>query len=150
MATLDSAERERIDLKLVELVKTREVLYNGKNSNNCHSDIRSKLWNDIATELNQIFNLNRYVDEWKTRWFALRASFRQGLLSPMIRRSNNVCAEMEFLRPYTHISGRTSRGNYNKSAKKLSKMKKVHKIQTNPPNRMKRERNCSKKVVSIG
>lgn len=149
MATLDNAERERIDLKLVELVKRHEVLYNGKNSNNDHLGIRSKLWNDITTELNRTFNLNRYVEEWKTRWFALRSSFRQGLLSPNIRRSNNVCAEMEFLRPYTHSSGRAGRGSYNKNAKKLSQMNKSHKIETDTPNRMKRERNCSKKVVSI-
>lgn len=48
--------RENVDRKLVELVKPHEILYNGINSGSDNMEIRTKLWNEICTELNTLFN----------------------------------------------------------------------------------------------
>lgn len=53
------ADRERIDRKLVELVKPHEILYNGKNSSHDYLNIRSDLWSNISSRINEIFNLDR-------------------------------------------------------------------------------------------
>lgn len=53
------ANRERMDRKLVELVKPHEILYNGKNSSHDYMNIRSDLWNNIAERMNRTFNVDR-------------------------------------------------------------------------------------------
>lgn len=55
-----NADREKIDLKLVELVKPHEVLYNGSTSTSAnYAEARTELWNDICMEMNKTFGLNR-------------------------------------------------------------------------------------------
>lgn len=53
----EAAEHETISLKLIELVKARELLYKDVklNSNNCSN---SDLWGELAVEMNSTFGLN--------------------------------------------------------------------------------------------
>lgn len=85
------------------------------------------------------------MDEWKTRWLALRSSYRQGIQIKVNRRSN-VCDDMEFLRPYTHVSAKSGRKNYRKGAKqKIKKEKHIAKTSKH----IKREKHRPLKLVNI-
>lgn len=51
-------EREKINLKLIELIKPHEPIYDVKKGSNISHTQRRELWDQITNEMNQTFNMN--------------------------------------------------------------------------------------------
>lgn len=49
--------RDEINIKLIELIKSHEILYNLKYANFSYFEERRKLWNEIAEKMNKLFKM---------------------------------------------------------------------------------------------
>lgn len=54
---MSSTNRDKINSKLIELIKPHELLYNAKRANHKYFKDRRELWNQITTKMNQTFKL---------------------------------------------------------------------------------------------
>lgn len=123
MNIFEPEERKRINLKLIELVKPHEVLYNHRKGIWRHYFTHSFiLWTEITTSMNDFFKMDwselnlvfRWIsinqilmniftktgmEEWRGRWRMLRNDFAKKINYNMERRSA-ISKELEFLRPF--------------------------------------------------
>lgn len=95
--------RRKNNLKLIELVKPHDVLYNNLSKTyRKQRDYQSNyLWIKIAKEMNQFANMEWNWEEWRYRWRMLRKNYtKKTNHSDGSEIRSVVLNAMEFLRPF--------------------------------------------------